>query len=579
MRTTICLLLGSATAVLAAPALAPAWAEAPPRVTADALPSAVTVYPDQASVTRTASVTIPAGDSIVIVGGVPAGLVADSVNARGKAVGVVTIGSVETRQVTFDRNALAERGAAVQAKLRALDDRIAGVDVTLASLDAERRLLESLAAGAAEGRPPAPPTGPEPKARLADDPAAWKAARIAVRDGIAEIGEATRTANAARAALEREKSALGAEQSATTRPATGTLEIAIAVNAGTATTLELSVTYQVRGASWHPVYEARLDSASGTLALREEAAVVQRTGEDWNTVAVTLSTARPSAGIQPPGLQPWRIALYEPQPAPPRPVAPMVAMAPPPPPAPAQAARAKIANAQDAAVEAEPIPVEAQQAAATMAATGLSVEYGIPGRSGIPSDGAEHRVRIADMTAVAKLAATSVPRLDPHAYLQARFSSPAPVPMLPGPVALYLDATFVGRIQAGLVRPGEPITWPFGPDDRIKVTFESQEQKKSTEGWSIIGSKKVTQAAQGLVTLRNFHDQPIEITAFDQAPVSGDVELVVTTSADPQPTTRDVDDKPGVLAWIATYAPKEERKIRFGWQITAPEGRPVTGLR
>lgn len=573
MRTIAGLLFGSAAAFLATPV----WADAPPRVGANATPSAVTVYPEQASVTRTASVDIPAGDSVVIVGSVPAGVVADSVNARGKAIGAVTIGSVETRQVTFDRNALAERGAAVQAKLRALDERIAGVDVTLAGLAAERSLLDRLAAAAAEGRPPSPPTGPEPKARLADDPAAWKAARVAIRDGTVEIGEATRAGTAARADLQREKAALDNELRAATIPATGTLEIAIVVAASTATTLELSVTYQVRGANWHPVYEARLDSASGKLALREEAAVVQRTGEDWSNVAVILSTARPSAGVQPPVLQPWRIALYEPQAARPSAVGPMTAMAPPR--ASAPVAVAKAADAQDAVAEAETIPLEARRAAATMAATGLSVEYVIPGRSGIPSDGAEHRVRIADMDATAKLAANTVPRLDPHAYLQARFTSPAPVPMLPGPVALYLDNTFVGRTQSSLVRPGEPITWPFGPDDRVKVTFENQEQKKSTEGWSIVGSKKVTQAAQGLVTIRNFHDQPIEITALDQAPVSGDADLVVTTTADPQPTTRDVDDKPGVLAWIATYAPKEERKIRFGWQITAPEGRPVTGLR
>ncbi len=577
MRTITGLLLGSTAAVL----VAPAWADAPRRVRAEALPSAVTVYPDQAAVTRTASIAVPAGDSTVIIGGVPAGLVANSVNARARAIGAVTIGSVETRQVTFDRNALAERGASIEAKLSALDERIAGLDVTLGSLAAERSLLDRLAAAAAEGRPPSPPVGQEPKARLADDPTAWKAARTAVREGAAEIGEATRAAAAARTELQHEKAALEAEQAAATTPATGTLEIAIAINAATATTLELSVTYQVHGASWHPVYEARLDSATGKLGLREEAAVVQRTGEDWGSIAVTLSTARPSAGIQAPVLQPWRIALYDPQLAKARSVLPMPAMAPPPPPAPSPAPleRARAVSAEVSNDEAEPIPVEAQRAAATMAATGLSVEYVIPGRSGIPSDGAEHRVRIADMDVIAKLAATTAPRVDPHAYLQARFTSPATVPMLPGPVALYLDNTFVGRTQSGLVRPGEPITWPFGPDDRIKVTFENQEQKKSTEGWSIIGSKKVTQAAQGLVTIRSFHDQPIEITTLDQAPVSGDADLVVTITADPQPNTRNVDDKPGVLAWIATYAPKEERKIRFGWQITAPEGRPVTGLR
>ena len=579
MTTRLLACVSTATMVAGLPVHAAVLA----RIQAESAPAAVTVYPDQAAVTRTASVPVPAGDSVVVLAGVPAGLVADSVNARGKAVGMVTIGSVETRQVTFDRTAVAERGKAIEARLRAMNERIAAVDVTLAALASERDLVDRLSAAAAEGRPAGPQVPPEAGFRLADNPGLWKAARTAVHDGVAEIGEAARLARTAKDDLAREKAAAEAElRSVAGPPAKGLLEIAVSVSAETATTLELSVTYQVRGAQWHPVYEARLDSGTGKLALREEAAVAQRTGEDWGDVAVTLSTARPAAGVQAAALQSWRVALFDPALAP-RPSQPL--MSAPAAPSPARSLRQNESPSADAAGSAmpapapPPAPVEAERASAAMVATGLAVEYVIPGRASIPADGTERRVRIADMAADAAISARTVPRVDQRAYLQARFTSPSAAPMLPGPVALYLDGTFVGRSQSGLVRPGEQVSLPFGGDDRIRVAYEVQDQKRSTEGWGITGSKKVSQSSVSLTTIRSLHSKPIEVTVLDQVPVSGDAELVVTTAAEPQPTARDVEDRPGVLAWTATYAPNEERKLRFGWTVSAPEGKTVTGMQ
>ena len=80
------------------------------------------------------------------------------------------------------------------------------------------------------------------------------------------------------------------------------------------------------------------------------------------------------------------------------------------------------------------------------------------------------------------------------------------------------------------------------------------------------------------MTVRSFHTRPIEVTVLDQAPVSGDAELTVAITADPQPTARDVEDRPGVLAWTVTLAPNQERRIRFGTTVTAPRERIISGF-
>src|SRR5690606_16028850 len=53
------------------------------------------------------------------------------------------------------------------------------------------------------------------------------------------------------------------------------------------------------------VYNARLDSNTRQVAFDYQAQVVNRTGEPWHDVALTLSTARPSAGGAAPEALPW----------------------------------------------------------------------------------------------------------------------------------------------------------------------------------------------------------------------------------------------------------------------------------
>lgn len=546
-----------------------ASAQEPRRLDLATRPQAVTVFPAQAAVTRAGRIELPAGDSILVIGDIPTGLVADSVTARGQATATVAIGAVELRQASFDPASTNQRRAAIETAIRAVEDGIAEVDVRLAAFAGQSALIQRLATGFVEAQQRRPGPG-EPTPRLAEDPAAWQAALAATGRAMADAGEGTRRARLERRGLEERRAALQAElQGLGARPR-GAMEIAVSVSAERATTLDLSVTYQVNGAAWRPVYEARLDSGAGRLALRQEAVVRQTTGEDWRDVALTLSTARPAQGAQPPALNPWRIALVDP-------AALARERAMPAPPAPASMAQqGRIAGGAPGGDRDEPAR-EVRAVAATVASAGFAVEYGIPGRASVLADGSERRVRIADQEANATLSARAVPRLDRRAFLQARFANPATTPSLPGQASLYLDGVFVGRVALAMLRPQEEITLAFGADDRIRVTYEPQAARRANEGGLLTGRTQ-TRTAEALMTLRSFHTRPIEVTVLDQIPVSGDADLTVAMTADPQPTARDFEDRPGVLAWTLTIAPNAERRIRLGTTITAPRERTITGF-
>src|SRR6185369_3859302 len=72
-------------------------------------------------------------------------------------------------------------------------------------------------------------------------------------------------------------------------------------------TTRLSLTYLVSGATWAPLYDARLHPAEARISIDWLAQVRQTTGEDWDDVAITLTTAQPLGGIDLPRLASVRL--------------------------------------------------------------------------------------------------------------------------------------------------------------------------------------------------------------------------------------------------------------------------------
>ncbi|PTL77695.1 DUF4139 domain-containing protein [Vitiosangium sp. GDMCC 1.1324] len=78
---------------------------------------------------------------------------------------------------------------------------------------------------------------------------------------------------------------------------------------------QLALEYAVHGARWVPGYDLRLPRTLDGGTLRMRAAIIQRTGEDWSNVRLSLSTAQLERRADVPELKALRIGRRQPPPA------------------------------------------------------------------------------------------------------------------------------------------------------------------------------------------------------------------------------------------------------------------------
>jgi uncharacterized protein (TIGR02231 family) len=549
--------------------LLPSAGRAAPEVEGESAIVAVRVFPDRAEVVRSIEAALPAGHSALVVKNLPANLIAQSVRVRGAADASLRIGSVETKRhfeeavVRAEERRLLAELEALQDQRRALDDRIAGARVQLDFVGAiGREGPKLLNQQMAEGR---------------FDPEALGQALGLLGRGAAEAYEAIRSAEIDKRALEPKinRTQQRLNQVRTGRTASLVARINLETDRPARARLELS--YQLPGASWRPLYDARLDSESGKTRLVQIGEVRQGTGEDWSNVRLTLSTARPAVSARLPELGTWFIdfvdlGAYDNRKSD-RPKAESELSAPRDASSlnrslerPAGSLDEAMAVTGGAARSAE--PVTAQVVAGEFAAA-----YRIPGEAKVPSDNQPHKFVISERPFAAELAVHSVPKIAPQAYLTAEIAYDGEEPLLPGPVSVFRDGAFVGSSAMPMLRPGEDVKLSFGVDDKVRIDYRLETGQRSSEG---LINKHQRLERRYLIEVTNHHARPMEITVLDQLPVPQDerieVELLRTTT---QVSERDLEKRKGVLAWRATYEPGETRTIRFGYAVTYPEGQAV----
>ncbi|MDP5229375.1 MAG: mucoidy inhibitor MuiA family protein [Cellulophaga sp.] len=79
-------------------------------------------------------------------------------------------------------------------------------------------------------------------------------------------------------------------------------EITIKFDAPMATSLNLAISYNVQDAGWIPNYDLKSNKMNDPLSLTYKAHVYQKTGENWDNVALTLATGNPNYNAVKPDL-------------------------------------------------------------------------------------------------------------------------------------------------------------------------------------------------------------------------------------------------------------------------------------
>jgi uncharacterized protein (TIGR02231 family) len=518
---------------------------------------AVTVYPAGAEVTRFGRLTMEGGEHVILFTDLPAQALPGSIRVEGKATGALQIGSVDTRRVSLPRTdeaiAATERKQ-VENAIEMLNDGRAALQAAIEAAQAQQALINNLVQ--LPTQPPAPHTAVSHPdwsqvftligQRSAEARKTILEAQIKIRETDRQIAD-----------LKRKLSTLAPAQEART-------EVKVFVSAAGALDADLIIRYQVSTASWTPFYDARL--ATGTrdqapsLQLVRRASIQQRTGESWDDVALSLSTARPNAGSAAPDLRPMTVD-YAPD-APPRaggrgysdaaPAAPLT-----------DTDRHGFRLGSGQAADERQARVESQP---------FQAVYAIAGRVAVPSTGEMKRVQIDAMALDPTLMVRTVPKADAKAYLYAKLAIAAGTPVLPGAVALFRDSTFVGNGRLPLLAPGEQHELGFGVDDLIRVRHAVTENVRGESG--LISTSKID-LRNYRITVKNLHQRPIEVRVLDQIPVSQNEAIKIELLGRTRPTHRNVDDKRGVLAWDMTLAPDEEKVVEFGYRVTWPAAKTV----
>ena len=518
--------------------------------------TAVTVYPDRARITRQGQTEVQPGMQTVEMTGLPLRILPDSIRARARGTAQARLRGVQLQRMFFSETPQ-EQLLELENQIEALSDQMKGYEIRAGSIEDARKAVQALlnetktyALALASGE-----TDIEKQLNMFDS----------LRARFVQLSDEQQTITIQTRETERQLQKLQNElnlrhKSPQREQYTARVEIEV-LQAGE---LQIDLTYVALNTGWQPLYDLRLDESGDRPAVLEAvylAQITQTTGEDWQAVDVTLSTARPALSGSIPELKPWYI----------RPL--------PPPPERVRSARfVKAPVEADAAavvpMSAAPAPSEAPIAEAFAAVDdqGAAVTYLVPGKVTIPADGAPHKVIVARIGLKPALDYVSAPRLVQAVYRRAKLANNSRYTLLPGKANLYSGEEYIGGTALELTAPDGEIELYLGVDDRIKV---ERELKRRDVDKRLLGGKRRLQYGYQ-IEIENARSDEVHLMVQDQIPVSGHEDLKVKLeSANPKP---DRQTELNLLEWDLVMEPRSKQTLRFDFSVEYPQDLHVIGL-
>jgi len=532
---------------------------------------AVTVFPSGAEITRAGETTLTAGEHVLIIEDLPAGIDGDSIRVEGELTGAVEIGSIDTKQIFIRQPGQGDvadesERKRLEREIELLQDEKAALQGVIEAAEAQKALAQNLARL---------PLGGQQPARADAAPVDWKVLFDLIGDRMQGIGSAIHDAKLKQRAIEKKIAELSERLNREPPAEAERTEVRIHLEAQGEAKGRIKIRYRSNEAAWQPIYDARLTSATkdkpASLVIARRASIEQSTGEDWDNVALTLSTARPGEATAPPKLASLQIDFRPPpQPKPvAAPIAPRMA-------APDQerlrSAMPEAAGTDEEAVM-QPKFMPAAERSAEVEASAYQAVFKIGGKVSVKNGVGAKKVLIGTEKIEPAVKIVTVPKLSAAAFVNAGFTLDSDAALLPGEVSLYRDGVFIGKGQLPLIADGQEHDLGFGVDDAIRVSRINVKREKGETG---LLTSSNTDEQHFRITLKNLRKGPVTVTAIDQMPFSEDEKIVVEMlPLTTQPVEINHENRRGVLAWDVVLQPGEEKTINLSYQVTWPAKREI----
>ncbi|AQT67862.1 hypothetical protein STSP2_01014 [Anaerohalosphaera lusitana] len=368
--------------------------------------------------------------------------------------------------------------------------------------------------------------------------------------------------------LKRQRDELNAGSSKTKRQAV------LYLQSPSKTQANVTVNYLVNGANWIPSYNLRAVPDESTARIEYNAVVNQTSGENWNNVAVELSTAQPTMTATPPTLQPMEITLSARtgrtnQPPTKFGLPAMPGMKHD------QSAVSNLRSLNSARQRASQGGVKAQQQleklamgnqmlefsmaadevkafkkaiAETPLVEGISVTYKLPGRMTLPSRSDQQIVTIAASDVPAEFTLVATPLLTDYVYLQGELTNSSDIIFLPGKASIFRNGEFAGTGDMPLVTVGEKFTTGFGADSQVQAVRLLEDKITRIQGGNQIDTYTYK------ITIKNYKDTETSLRLLDRLPYTEDKSIRIELT-DAKPKLAEKKPEKGILTWNLTLPP------------------------
>ncbi|OXB14260.1 hypothetical protein B0A68_13425 [Flavobacterium reichenbachii] len=508
---------------------------------------AATVYFNAAELSQTASASLPAGASEIVIKNV-------AVNLNESSIQIGAPASVTVLSVQFTNNYISEYEVdtkspalkivrdsiiLVQKEIQKVNNTINSENKTMQLLDKNQQI-----SGVNSGLN---------VAELMKMVDYYKNKQIEIANNINTLAEKQQKLNAT---LQKLNNKLEVNTNKEEKMSSG--KLVLQVMNQTAGIIPFDISYLTDSATWTPFYDLRAESVTSPINMMYKAQVVQNTGIDWKKVKLTLSSGIPNQNNQAPILSSWFLAnqVYNND-------AVIVT---------GYGTRKKMNQLQGSVFKekadmemAAPIMAESSVSDyTTVAENQLNISFDIDIPYDILSNGKVHSVSLKEIKLPASYKFYAAPKVENDAFLLAEIADYSKYNLLRGEANIIFEGMYVGKTFIEPNQTGDTLNLSMGRDKKVSIKREKVADKSGTK---FLSAKK-EQTFTFDITVRNNKKETIELLLKDQYPLSTNKEIEVELL---QSDGAKVNTETGILTWQLQLKPNENKKFRISYRVKYPK--------
>ena len=318
---------------------------------------------------------------------------------------------------------------------------------------------------------------------------------------------------------------------------------------------KLVLNYLVSNASWFPSYAVRVDSSDNSMEMVYQANLRQETGENWDDVAVTLSTSQPNLSgnapeLQPVYLQPNRYYLKDERSR-------------------VEERLYEISSIEEGFIEDKGYTEKASMAGTrlTTIQTGMSsFSASLPVRVSLASQREPSRFPIITKDFQPQFWSEVVPLLQEKGFLISKTINAFDLPLIQGEAQVFIDGMLTSRITVPYTIPEDELELSLGVDEFIIVN--RRETLRETEYSGLIDKTTVLKRAY-TIEVQNFHSMDHQVKVFERFPISRNEKIAVKRVA-PDKSLVEFEENTGIFFWEDRLTPNQSKEYKVEYDVVHP---------